>query len=272
MPRDLAPSAVLPTVPTRRSHADEPLAARPPAPDGHWVGELEGDTILESEYVLLLAFLGREAEAVCVKACRYLRDLQLPDGGWAIYPGGPVEISASVKAYFALKLVGVPADDPDMVRAREAILAHGGAQGCNSFTRFYLALLGQIGYDECPTVPPETGPDPVVAEFQPGRDVVVDADDRRPADVHLGVQAGARAAARAGDRRAVPRRPAPAALAADPTPGLVDELLPRRRPRAEGGRPGHPASRGGSPASARRTAGCSTTSRTPTASGRSSRR
>jgi len=124
-------------------------------PDGHWVGELEGDTILESEYVLLLAFLGREAESVAVKACRYIRDLQRPDGGWSIYPGGPVELSASVKAYFALKLVGVPADDPDMVLARGAILARGGAQGCNSFTRFYLALLGQIGYDDCPTVPPE---------------------------------------------------------------------------------------------------------------------
>lgn len=123
--------------------------------DGYWVGELEGDTILESEYVLLMAFLGREQEPVCVKACRYMRDLQLPSGGWAIYPGGPAEISASVKAYFALKLVGVPSTDPDMVLARETILALGGAQACNSFTRFYLALLGQIEYDECPCVPPE---------------------------------------------------------------------------------------------------------------------
>jgi squalene-hopene/tetraprenyl-beta-curcumene cyclase len=123
--------------------------------DGYWVGELEGDTILESEYVLLMAFLGRESEEECVKACRYVRDLQLPEGGWAIHPGGPAELSASVKAYFALKLVGVPTGDADMVRAREAVLSMGGAQACNSFTRFYLALLGQIGYDECPTVPPE---------------------------------------------------------------------------------------------------------------------
>ncbi|MFO0949687.1 MAG: prenyltransferase/squalene oxidase repeat-containing protein [Isosphaeraceae bacterium] len=123
--------------------------------DGHWVGELEGDTILESEYVLLMTFLGRDSEPVCVKACKYILVLQLPGGGWAIYPGGPPEVSASVKSYFALKIVGVPADDPAMVRAREAILAMGGAQACNSFTRFYLALLGQIGYDECPTVPPE---------------------------------------------------------------------------------------------------------------------
>ncbi len=125
------------------------------APEGYWVGELEGDTILESEYVFLMAFLGREGEPLCTKLCRYIRDLQLPDGGWSIYPGGPGELSASVKAYFALKLVGVPADDPDMVRAREWVLAAGGAQGCNSFTRFYLALLGQIPYDECPSVPPE---------------------------------------------------------------------------------------------------------------------
>jgi len=124
-------------------------------PDGHWVGELEGDTILETEYVLLMTFLGRESEPACVKACRYVRDLQLPAGGWAIYPGGPRDVSASVKAYFALKLVGVSTDEPDMVRARTAILEMGGAQACNSFTRFYFALLGQIPYDDCPYVPPE---------------------------------------------------------------------------------------------------------------------
>jgi len=124
-------------------------------PDGYWVGELEGDTILESEYVLLMAFIGRGDDPVCVKACRYLRDLQLDEGGWAIYPGGPSDLSASVKAYFALKIVGLSPDDPAMVRARNWILQAGGAQGCNSFSRFYLALLGQIDYEECPSVPPE---------------------------------------------------------------------------------------------------------------------
>jgi squalene-hopene/tetraprenyl-beta-curcumene cyclase len=124
-------------------------------PDGHWIGELEGDTILESEYILLLAFLGRERDPVCERCARYVLDHQLPGGGWAIYPGGPADVSASVKAYFALKLVGYSAKDPALVRARDAILAAGGAQACNSFTRFYLALLGQISYDECPSVPPE---------------------------------------------------------------------------------------------------------------------
>jgi squalene-hopene/tetraprenyl-beta-curcumene cyclase len=123
--------------------------------DGYWVGELEGDTILESEYVLLMAYLGREREAVCARACRYLLDFQQADGGWGNYPGGPSDLSTTVKAYFALKLVGTPTDDPAMVRAREAIHAAGGAQACNSFTRFYLALLGQISYDETPSVPPE---------------------------------------------------------------------------------------------------------------------
>ncbi|MDR3620194.1 MAG: squalene--hopene cyclase [Paludisphaera borealis] len=123
--------------------------------DGHWVGELEGDTILESEYVLLHAFLGREHDDVCKRCARYMLERQLPEGGWAIYPGGPAEISASVKAYFALKLVGYSVDDPALVKARKVILDLGGAAACNSFTRFYLALLGQITYDDCPTVPPE---------------------------------------------------------------------------------------------------------------------
>jgi squalene-hopene/tetraprenyl-beta-curcumene cyclase len=130
------------------------LAARQ-QPDGHWVGELEGDTILESEYILLLAFLGREADPICDRCARYILDRQLAEGGWSIYPGGPPEVSASVKAYFALKLVGYSQDDPALVRARKVILKGGGAAACNSFTRFYLALLGQIGYDECPSVPPE---------------------------------------------------------------------------------------------------------------------
>lgn len=125
------------------------------APDGHWVGELEGDTILESEYILLLAYWKREREPLAVKLGAYLRSKARPEGGWAIYPDGPFDLSASVKGYFALKLIGVPTDDPVMARARELILEAGGARTCNSFTRFYLALLGQIDYSECPSVPPE---------------------------------------------------------------------------------------------------------------------
>jgi squalene-hopene/tetraprenyl-beta-curcumene cyclase len=124
-------------------------------PDGHWVGELQGDTILESEYILLMAFLGREGSEVCARAARYILQHQLPHGGWSNYPDGPLELSVSVKAYFALKLTGHKPDAPYMVRAREAIRAGGGASAVNSFTRFYLALLGQFPYKSCPSVPVE---------------------------------------------------------------------------------------------------------------------
>ena len=115
-------------------------------PDGHWVAELEGDTILESEYILLLAFLGEHASETARKAARYLLHAQRNDGGWSTYPGGPVDTSGSVKAYFALKLTGHDPESEPMRRARAAILAHGGADAVNSFTRYYLALLGQISY------------------------------------------------------------------------------------------------------------------------------
>jgi squalene-hopene/tetraprenyl-beta-curcumene cyclase len=125
-------------------------------PDGHWRGELQGDTILESEYILLMAFLGREKEDRVRKAANYLVQQQRPDGGgWSNHPGGPVDINVSVKAYFALKLAGHSADLPHMRRACAAIRAVGGAIQCNSYTKFYLALLGQFPYANCASVPPE---------------------------------------------------------------------------------------------------------------------
>jgi squalene-hopene/tetraprenyl-beta-curcumene cyclase len=123
--------------------------------DGHWCGELEGDTILESEYALTMHFLGRTGEERIRKAAEHLRRKQLPDGGWAIYPGGPAEVSASVKAYFVLKLVGDDPQAPHMSRARETIRAMGGIDACNSFTKIYLSLFGQYDWDRCPAVPPE---------------------------------------------------------------------------------------------------------------------
>ena len=122
---------------------------------GYWCGELEGDTILESEYILLLAWLGREDSAIARKCAAYIVEKQLPTGGWAMYPGGKLEISGSVKAYFALKLTRHDPDADYMRLARRAIREAGGADAVNSFTRFYLALLGQISYDQCPAVPPE---------------------------------------------------------------------------------------------------------------------
>lgn len=124
-------------------------------PDGHWCGELQGDTILESEFVMLMAFLGREGDGRVQKAARYILTQERSEGAWSNYPGGPVDVTVSVKAYFALKLCGYSADHPVLRRARERILEAGGAGRANSFTKFYLALLGQYSYDNCASVPPE---------------------------------------------------------------------------------------------------------------------
>ncbi|MCC6729554.1 MAG: squalene--hopene cyclase [Chthonomonadales bacterium] len=124
--------------------------------DGHWVGELEGDTILETEYVLLLQFLGNPDREKLRKLCRYVVERwQNEDGGVPIFAGGPSQVSASVKAYFACKLAGHAADEPFMVRMRECILRLGGVTRCNTFTRLYLAIFGQYDWDGVPTIPPE---------------------------------------------------------------------------------------------------------------------
>ena len=123
--------------------------------DGHWCGELEGDTILESEYMLTMHFLGRTGETRVQKAAEYLRRQQMETGGWAVYPGGPAEVSASVKAYFVLKLVGDDPDSPHMEKARRMILDLGGLDACNSFTKIYLSIFGQYEWEKCPVVPPE---------------------------------------------------------------------------------------------------------------------
>ncbi len=123
--------------------------------DGHWVGELQGDTILESEYVLLLHYLGWLDDDRLRKLANYIRSQQRPEGGWSIYPGGPVEVSSSVKAYLALKMAGLEADHPEMQLAREAIAAAGGVTACNTFTKIYLAVFGLYDWDGTPVVPPE---------------------------------------------------------------------------------------------------------------------
>lgn len=123
--------------------------------DGHWCAILEGDSILESEYLLTRLFLGRFDGERVAKAAAALRAKQLPGGGWAIYPDGPPEVSASVKAYFVLKVFGDDPGSPHMRAAREAILDLGGIEACNSFTKIYLAIFGQVAWADCPAVPPE---------------------------------------------------------------------------------------------------------------------
>jgi len=123
--------------------------------EGYWVAELEADTTLTSEYLMLRRFLDRVDPEREDKAVRYLKVMQLPDGGWPIYYGGPSEISASVKAYFALKLSGVSADEPFMIRAKERILAMGGVVQANVFTKIALALFDQYDWEGVPHMPVE---------------------------------------------------------------------------------------------------------------------
>ncbi len=123
--------------------------------DGHWCGELEGDTILESEYILAMHFMGKTEDPRVRKAANNLRQQQSDHGGWSIYPGGPAEVSASAKAYFVLKLVGDDPEAPHMQRARKKILDLGGLDACNSFTKLYLSIFGQYEWKNAPAVPPE---------------------------------------------------------------------------------------------------------------------
>lgn len=123
--------------------------------EGFWVDELEADSTLTSEYIMLRRFLGVVDPAKEKKAVQYLITVQLPEGGWPIYYGGPSEISATVKAYFALKLAGVSKDEPFMMKAREIVLSKGGVVSANVFTKISLALFGQYDWRGIPTMPPE---------------------------------------------------------------------------------------------------------------------
>jgi len=123
--------------------------------DGYWCGELEADTTLEADYMILHTLLGTVDEQRFAKAARYILQRQNEDGGWSIYPGGPSNISASVKSYFGLKLAGYKAEHPALERARTKILEMGGVTEVNTFTKLYLAFFGQYDYDACPAIPPE---------------------------------------------------------------------------------------------------------------------
>ena len=124
-------------------------------PDGHFVFELEADATIPAEFVLLTHFLARPDPDLEQAIAVYLRRIQGSHGGWPLFHDGAFDISASVKAYFALKMIG---DDPaasHMARAREAILAAGGAERSNVFTRAQLALYGEVPWHAVPAMPVE---------------------------------------------------------------------------------------------------------------------
>jgi squalene-hopene/tetraprenyl-beta-curcumene cyclase len=124
--------------------------------DGHWVFELEADATIPSEYVLLVHYLAETPNLELErKIGNYLRRIQADHGGWPLYHDGAFDISATIKAYLALKMIGDDIDAPHMVRAREAIRARGGAIKANVFTRILLALYGETSWQNVPTVPVE---------------------------------------------------------------------------------------------------------------------
>jgi squalene-hopene/tetraprenyl-beta-curcumene cyclase len=131
--------------------------------DGHWCAELTADTTLESDYILFQLWLhppqdGQwepETRPLLDKAARSILDRQLADGGFNIYVEGPSEVSASVKAYVALKLAGVPVEDARMARLRQRILELGGIQAANSYVKVNLSLFDLYPRQHCPSIPPE---------------------------------------------------------------------------------------------------------------------
>jgi squalene-hopene/tetraprenyl-beta-curcumene cyclase len=124
-------------------------------PGGFWVHELEADATITSEYLLLRRWLGTPEPAREAKAARHLFGIQLPDGGWPIYAHGPANVSATVKAYLALKLCGVPPTDPRMARACLRVRELGGITRVNIFTKILLALFGEYPWDGVPCMPVE---------------------------------------------------------------------------------------------------------------------
>jgi squalene-hopene/tetraprenyl-beta-curcumene cyclase len=123
--------------------------------DGHWEGELTVDSTLCSDYILYMHWRGAVDEELQTKCAAHIRRRQLSDGGWNIYVGGPSEVNASAKAYFALKLAGDSPNAAWMREARANVLRLGGIPAMNTYAKLYLALLGQFPWKFLPTIPPE---------------------------------------------------------------------------------------------------------------------
>ena len=124
-------------------------------PEGYWVGELLVDVTLVADMVVFYHWWGKVDAEFERKAINHMFGKQLPDGGWNIYPNGPAEVNATIKAYLALKLAGVPVNDPRMLRARAMVNALGGVPRMNTFSKLYLALIGLVRWSHVPTIPCE---------------------------------------------------------------------------------------------------------------------
>jgi squalene-hopene/tetraprenyl-beta-curcumene cyclase len=175
-------------------------------PEGYWIGELMVDSTLVSDMVAYHYWDGSVDKKWQRKAVNHILSKQLPDGGWNIYHGGPAEVNATIKAYLALKLAGVPVTDPRMLRARQVALSLGGVPRLNTFSKLYLALIGLYPWEYVPTIPCEVlligkwfhvnfwdmsnwsrgmlVPLAIINHFKPTRPVKVDLDELYPEGIH----------------------------------------------------------------------------------------
>jgi len=151
----VTPVIDLKSLETRIDVATRALLARQ-RDDGHWVFELEADATIPAEYLLLRHYFAEPIDTVLEKKIvAYLRRIQGAHDGWPLVHGGPFDMRATVKAYFAMKMAGEPVDADHMRRAREAMLARGGAERCNVFTRVLLSLFGILDWKSVPVMPVE---------------------------------------------------------------------------------------------------------------------
>jgi len=175
-------------------------------PEGFWVGELMVDSTLVSDMVAFHHWDGSVDKEWQRKAVNHIFSMQLRDGGWNIYHGGPAEVNATIKAYLALKLAGVSVTDPRMLRARQSALSLGGVPRMNTFSKLYLALLGLYSWEYVPTIPCEViligkwfhvnfwemsnwsramlVPLAIINHFKPTRPAKVDLDELYPEGIH----------------------------------------------------------------------------------------
>jgi squalene-hopene/tetraprenyl-beta-curcumene cyclase len=175
-------------------------------PEGYWVGELMVDATLVSDMVAYHHWNRSVDPEWQRKAVNHIFSMQLPDGGWNIYYGGPPEVNATIKAYLALKLAGVAVTDPRMLKAREVALNLGGVPRMNTFSKLYLALIGLFPWDYVPTIPCEIiligkwfhvnfhemsswsrsmlVPLAIINHFKPTRPVHVTLDELYPEGIH----------------------------------------------------------------------------------------
>ena len=122
---------------------------------GYWVDELESNVTITAELIFFMHFTNRLDLDRQEKIVNYLFHMQREDGSWPLFHGGLCDINSTVESYMALKMAGVPADRPEMVRARNAIRKNGGIKKTRVFTKIFLAMFGQIRWDVCPAIPVE---------------------------------------------------------------------------------------------------------------------